>query len=1114
MMADDGELYDEFGNYIGPALDSSDDDEGSDEEVSQEGTHGVVGEDNTSGGGDERSAVSSIAADTAIVEGNEGVGEEGMIEQDAIVLHEDKVHYPSAEEVYGSNVKTVVLDEDAMELKEPLVEPVKTKVVSLVQDNMVHQSGRSASDIPESGGGLEQHPMLASDAFLTQHLLSNETTQTRRGIVLAGHLHCGKSSFVDMLLEQQMVQNHPDALGPKASLPPQTNSNLEGGTANPHLNTNASKRNAKGQHGGPRLTDTLLAEQARQLSMKMTPVTLAMPSTNGGRHYALTIMDCPGHPQFHDETVAAMRLADGVCLMVDAVEGADALHVDMVIALAVSEGLPLTLCINKVDRLIVELKLPPSDAYFKLLNIIESTNVLIQSKLPLRASKLYPPLSPERNNVCFASSQHGWCTTLHQMAQLYADCNAWDAMSSGELGENLTVDKFAKRLWGDCYLDPVRRTFHSSVRDCTPSDAKDSSPIRRTFVQFFLEPLYKLYAVCLGEEGKDVDRVLRSVGVHLSTTQLRSSARPLLRAACKRFFGPSSGGFVDMVTQHVPCPKRAAKGKVSRCYTGPMSSSVTQHMMQCVARGKPRASKEQSPSVPLMIHITKLVPSSDGESFAAFGRVYSGEVTPLQRVKVFGEAYSPEDDEDMATATVSSIFILQGRRKIELSRATAGNWVFLEGVDATIAKTATITSCSEGEHKDAYASDEDEAARIFKPLSFSHAGHESVVKLAVEPLNPAELPKMVQGLRRISKSYPMSKTKVEESGEHVLFGTGELYLDAIMHDLRHVYSDIEVKVADPVVAFRETVVDTSSLQCFAETPNKRNKLTFISEPLEEGLAERLESGKVDISHWDKKKVGVYFQTQYDWDLLSSRSVWAFGASPTHGTNMLLDDTLPSEVDKNMLNMCKPSIVQGFQWAVREGPLCEEPVRSTKIKMLDASLAQQPIYRGGGQIIPTTRRAVHSALLTASPRIMEPVYRLQVECAGELVGAIQPLISKRRGQIVQDKPIAGTPLSVVKAFMPVIDSFGFETDLRIFTQGQAMVYNVFDHWNIVPGDPMDKSIVLHPLEPSPTQHLAREFLVKTRRRKGLSEDVAISKFFHEGMREELAQRLAAEEGEIQ
>ena len=186
----------------------------------------------------------------------------------------------------------------------------------------------------------------------------------------------------------------------------------------------------------------------------------------------------------------------------------------------------------------------------------------------------------------------------------------------------------------------------------------------------------------------------------------------------------------------------------------------------------------------------------------------------------------------------------------------------------------------------------------------------------------------------------------------------------------------------------------------------------------------------------------------------------------------------------------------------EGPLCEEPVRSTKLRILDVTLADKAIHRGGGQLIPTARKTVHSSLLTASPRLMEPWYRLQIQCPGDIVSAIQPVLSKRRGHIVQDKPIPGSPLFSVKAFLPVLDSFGFETDLRTFTQGQAMVHSVFDHWAVVPGDPLDKSIVLHPLEPSPPQHLARDFLVKTRRRKGLSDDVSLVKFFDEAMRSQL------------
>ena len=259
------------------------------------------------------------------------------------------------------------------------------------------------------------------------------------------------------------------------------------------------------------------------------------------------------------------------------------------------------------------------------------------------------------------------------------------------------------------------------------------------------------------------------------------------------------------------------------------------------------------------------------------------------------------------------------------------------------------------------------------------------------------------------------------------------------------------------------------------------------------------------------QIGRFFQTKYSWDILSSRSVWAFGPTPNDGPNILLDDSLPSETPKDLLFSVKSSIIQGFQWATREGPLCEEPLRSTKIKILDATLADKPIHRGGGQIIPTARRVVHSAFLTGVPRLMEPIYNIQIVCPPDIISPLQPLLSRRRGHMVSSAPMSGSPLSIVKAFLPIIDSFGFETDIRTFSQGQAMVNSVFDHWAVVPGDPMDKSIILHPLEPSPPMALAREFLVKTRRRKGLSEDVSITKFLDEGMRAKLLE--LTEEGSV-
>ena len=102
--------------------------------------------------------------------------------------------------------------------------------------------------------------------------------------------------------------------------------------------------------------------------------------------------------------------------------------------------------------------------------------------------------------------------------------------------------------------------------------------------------------------------------------------------------------------------------------------------------------------------------------------------------------------------------------------------------------------------------------------------------------------------------------------------------------------------------------------------------------------------------------------------------------------------------------------------------------------------------------------------------------------------------RRRAHVTHEEPKPGTPLHILRIEIPVIESFGFETDLRTATLGQAMVLQIFSHWSILPGDPLDKSISLKILEPSQVPHLARELLVTTRRRKGLLEEVSVAKFF--------------------
>jgi len=169
------------------------------------------------------------------------------------------------------------------------------------------------------------------------------------------------------------------------------------------------------------------------------------------------------------------------------------------------------------------------------------------------------------------------------------------------------------------------------------------------------------------------------------------------------------------------------------------------------------------------------------------------------------------------------------------------------------------------------------------------------------------------------------------------------------------------------------------------------------------------------------------------------------------------------------------------------------IRNTKFKIMDATLASEAIFRGGGQIIPTSRRACYSSFLMASPRLMEPVYSCSMTGPADSVTSLYTVLARRRGHVLSDGPIAGTPLYRVNGLLPVIDSFGFETDLRIHTQGQATISLVFDRWNIVPGDPLDKDVILRPLEQASVNATARDFVLKTRRRKGLSEDVSVAKF---------------------
>jgi elongation factor 2 len=403
---------------------------------------------------------------------------------------------------------------------------------------------------------------------------------------------------------------------------------------------------------------------------------------------------------------------------------------------------------------------------------------------------------------------------------------------------------------------------------------------------------------------------------------------------------------------------------------------------------------------------------------------------------------------------------MMGRHTESIEDVPCGNICGLVGVDQFLVKTGTITTF--------------EHAHNMRVMKFSVS---PVVRVAVECKNPSDLPKLVEGLKRLAKSDPMVQCTIEESGEHIIAGAGELHLEICLKDLEEDHACIPIKVSDPVVSYRETVFEMSDRTCLSKSPNKHNRLFMKAQPMPEGLAEDIDKGTV-TARQEVKERARYLADKYEYDVNEARKIWCFGPEGT-GPNVVMDCTKAVQY----LNEIKDSVVAGFQWASKEGVLCEENMRGVRFDIHDVTLHADAIHRGGGQIIPTTRRCLYACVLTAQPRLMEPVYLVEIQCPENAVGGIYGCLNQRRGVVFSTEQVAGTPMFIVKAHLPVNESFGFTAALRSATGGQAFPQCVFDHWAVLPGDPFEPSS-----KPAGV-------VTEARKRKGLKAELpALDNFF--------------------
>lgn len=786
---------------------------------------------------------------------------------------------------------------------------------------------------------------------------------------------------------------------------------------------------AAAKAGDMRFTDTREDEKERGITIKSTAVSMyfqmsdedvaAIKQQTSGNEFLINLIDSPGHVDFSSEVTAALRVTDGALVVVDCIEGV-CVQTETVLRQALTERIKPVVVINKVDRALLELQVTKEDLFQSFSRTIESVNVIIATYHDAALGELQ--VYPDKGTVAFGSGLHGWAFTLRQFATRYAKKFGVDK------------DKMMAKLWGDNFFNPKTKKWSTKSTDA------EGNNLERAFNMFVLDPIFKIFDAVMNFKKDQVTSMLEKLEVKLLAEEREQEGKPLLKTIMRKFL-PAGDSLLEMVVINLPSPATAQKYRVETLYEGPMDDESAIGIRDC------------NPNGPLVIYISKMVPTSDKGRFYAFGRVFSGTVRAGPKIRIQGPNFVPGKKDDLFVKAVQRTVLMMGRYVEPIEDCPAGNIVGLVGIDQFLLKSGTLTSS--------------ETAHNMKVMKFSVS---PVVQVAVEVKNAADLPKLVEGLKRLSKSDPCVQAWISESGEHIVAGAGELHLEICLKDLEEDHAGVPLKKSDPVVGYRETVKTESSIVALSKSQNKHNRLYVKAMPLEDELSLAIEAGKVNPRDDFKARARI-LADEYGWDVTDARKIWCFGPETT-GPNLLVDVTKGVQY----LNEIKDSCVAAFQWATKEGVCAEENMRGVRFNILDVTLHADAIHRGGGQIIPTCRRVCYAAALLATPGLQEPVYLVEIQCPETAIGGIYSCLNKRRGQVFSEEQRPGTPMFTVKAYLPVMESFGFTADLRGSTAGQAFPQCVLDHWELMSGSPLDKGSKIEQLVQS------------IRTRKGLKPEI--------------------------
>ncbi|XP_008809463.2 LOW QUALITY PROTEIN: elongation factor-like GTPase 1 [Phoenix dactylifera] len=572
--------------------------------------------------------------------------------------------------------------------------------------------------------------------------------------------------------------------------------------------------------GRLRFMDYLDEEQRRAITMKSSSIALRY------KDFSVNLIDSPGHMDFCSEVSTAARLSDGALILVDAVEGVH-IQTHAVLRQAWVEKLTPCLVLNKIDRLITELKLSPMEAYNRLQRIVHEVNGIVSAykseKYLSDVDSLLAGVAgevnlesveddeedvfqPQKGNVAFVCALDGWGFCLSQFAEFYAS----------KLGASMTA--LLKGLWGPRYYNT--KTMMIVGKKGMEGVSKDRQPM---FVQFVLRPVWQVYQATLEEDGgkRMLEKVVKTFNLSVPPRELQNKdPRVVLQAVMSRWL-PLSDSILSMVVKCMPDPVSSQSARISRLLpkrelvvndTGLSSDVVAEaeHVRKCVE------ACDSSSDAPCVAFVSKMfaVPykmlpqrGSNGEAlnnqptdevgeseecFLAFARIFSGVLHSGQKVFVLSALYDPLKGESMQRhvqeAELQHLYLMMGQGLKPVFSASAGNVVAIQGLGQYILKSATLSSTRN--------------SWPFSSLMFQVA---PTLRVAIEPSDPADMGALMRGLRLLNHADPFVEVTVSSRGEQVLAAAGEVHLDRCIKDLRERFAKVSLEVSPPLVSYKETI---------------------------------------------------------------------------------------------------------------------------------------------------------------------------------------------------------------------------------------------------------------------------------------------------------------------